>query len=716
MLTNCDKEPIHIIGKIQSHAYLFAFNAAEKHITHISENLLTLLNITVTDAAKLQAGELLKSLLGPTTEFNLAEHLQLNEDGQTEAKAFTTEFMLNDVLHIMHAHNAGDKILMDIEPQPPTIIDHNELWLKLSALIESNEGEATDFSQYAKTVKELIGYDRVMIYKFEEDDHGVVIAEAKDDDVESLMNLHFPASDIPMQARELYKKNYARVIADVDSQTIDVLDVSGSQAPLDMTYSQVRAVSPVHIEYLRNMHVKASYSISIVIKDRLWGLIACHNASPKFIDFKSREITKVISFQLAANIQRERSLNLAGKMLKVARIKNKITAVDLQDGKLSDRILGLSKEIATIIPHDGMAILFENELQRTGATLQSQQLMELANTVFEQENKDTYSSNSIEELGIKDCEDVAGFIACRLGSNEDFLFLFRQPLSKSISWAGNPEKLKMEDGKIHPRNSFETWTQSVSCESVEFNENDHIIIGEIRNSVLLAISEWNILQNLQQSQAFSYMVSHDLKLPLSAIKNYTELLQADEEKFSGEEVELLNRITTTTDKMASLIQNMLQLSRIDRGISNHSKIDMQLLLNEVSAEVKNAYSKRAATINLQNIIDINGDETLIRSVFENIISNAVKYTPHDKDVMVTVNATKNSGNIVYSIEDKGSGIEAADSLNIFKDFSRGHNQGTASGHGIGLSTAKKIISLHKGKIWFDTAPGEGTTFFIQFPG
>ncbi|MNR11561.1 Bacteriophytochrome [compost metagenome] len=156
----------------------------------------------------------------------------------------------------------------------------------------------------AQQIKKIIGYDRVMVYKFHEDGHGEVVAEAKSDNFESWLGLHYPASDIPKQARELYKINLVRLIADVHTTPSALLThpINGEAVPLDLTHSTLRAVSPIHIQYLKNMGVASSFSVSILDGDNLWGLIACHNYTPRFINYRERESAKLVGQVLSSAV------------------------------------------------------------------------------------------------------------------------------------------------------------------------------------------------------------------------------------------------------------------------------------------------------------------------------------------------------------------------------------------------------------------------------
>lgn len=708
MLTSCDKEPIHIIGKIQSHAYLLAIEPRSGKVSFISENLVDLLKLTLNEITKAEGWELLASLTGFDSNFNQQKLMEISET--SFAKLPVKNILLEGKPFTVNAHWFEGHLVFDFEPKAINEFSAENVFFTLSQIWEHSDLE-TSLQICTEKVKELIGYDRVMVYKFMEEGHGVVIAESKNEGVEPYLNLHFPATDIPAQARKLYKINYTRIIADTNAPTPAVISLQQDGALLDLTHSQVRAVSPVHIEYLKNMFVAASFSISLIVDDELWGLIACHNQKPKYIDLNTREYAKSIGLMLSAKIKRSEASLLSNSLLEAAQILKEVELEKEPVNSFSETIMQLSKSFDTLIPNDGIGLLADNELKTDRICLKPAELMVLANHL--QGKPSLYYDKSLDDAGIKN-EEIAGYMALRLSSQNDYLFFFRKPAAQQVSWAGNPEKLMFEEGKIHPRNSFDKWTELVLNRSLPFTKNEVTLAGQLQVSILHIVNEWHIINNLQRARAYSYTISHDLNVPLAAIKNYAELLQIGEANLSAGNAEILERILNTSDKMAVLIKELLQFSRLEAGSMGMQLIAMPVMLEYIKVVMQASFKDRSPVIEIGAAEDIYGEESLIRSVFENLVSNAIKYTPAERVPVVRIRSEKEQDSILYEVSDEGSGIKKDELEQIFNSFSRGSNKTDVAGHGIGLATVKRILSMHNAKIWAESEEGRGTSFLVQF--
>ena len=310
-LSNCDTEPIHIPGQIQSHGFLIAIDEGCIIKFH-SENIRTFLTNLPDNLLGRHIHDI-EPLIGknePPDFINQLINFGRGNRSFDQTNPFKTDIQGTAFYLVIAA--AGPFYLLEFEPSES---DQQGDLQKLigrtisEMLVDKNLNNL--LSNSAMQVKRVIDYDRVMIYKFAEDGHGEVVAEAKNENLPSWLGLHYPASDIPKQARELYKLNHTRLIANVNTPTSKILTTrEGADQPLDLTYSQLRAVSPIHIQYLKNMHVESSFSISLLYKNELWGLIACHNYSPRFIDYRARDSSKHLSSG------RMRPINLCRKNLK----------------------------------------------------------------------------------------------------------------------------------------------------------------------------------------------------------------------------------------------------------------------------------------------------------------------------------------------------------------------------------------------------------------
>ncbi len=306
-VTNCDREPIHIPGNIQSHGFLLAIDKTDTTVRYVSGNLIT------------KTGMEPSLVLGKPFEWFLQQcRITLQSISLTQLFSFgeatvfdTVNPILAEVQQVPYyliVHASGNNLLLaEFEPSQPAIETelNRIIGVSVSRILEGRTVKAV-LDNAARQVRDIIQYDRVMIYRFWEDGHGEVIAENKADNLEPFMGLHYPASDIPKQARELYLTNFTRLIGDVETETSPLVafdNGSNEAPPLDLTHSTLRAVSPVHIQYLKNMGVAASFSVSLVSHNKLWGLIACHNSTPNVIDYRAREAARLLGQILSSSLE-----------------------------------------------------------------------------------------------------------------------------------------------------------------------------------------------------------------------------------------------------------------------------------------------------------------------------------------------------------------------------------------------------------------------------
>ena len=287
-LTNCDREPIHIPGKIQSHGFLIVIDSGN-FIRFYSENIKDYIPEIPQDLLGKHINSI-EPLIGKNEPHDFINQLIKfgKNNGFEQTNPFNTDIQ-GKPFHLIISTSA-DYYMLEFEPAKSD--SHSDIQKMIGRSISemlADKNLQSLLNNSALQVKTVIGYDRVMIYRFAEDGHGEVVAESKNPELQSWMGLHYPASDIPKQARELYKRNLTRLIANVHTEPTGVLTAADNVLPLDMTNSQLRAVSPVHIQYLKNMGVDSSFSISLMYKQELWGLIACHNYTPRYIDYRSRE-------------------------------------------------------------------------------------------------------------------------------------------------------------------------------------------------------------------------------------------------------------------------------------------------------------------------------------------------------------------------------------------------------------------------------------------
>ncbi|WP_421939747.1 ATP-binding protein [Pedobacter sp.] len=727
-LTNCDKEPIHIPGKIQSHGFLIAIDKASLNVSYISDNTGTFLN---EDPKKL-LGKPLALINSFVTqrdpEFNIEDLLKLGIIRKSFDAISPHPIEINGNPFYLIISPSTVDWLLEFEPLTLQYDIQSTIGRSASAILQG-KSVSTLLRNAASEVKKLINYDRVMIYKFLDDGHGEVVAEEKEESLEPFFGLHYPASDIPKQARELYKLNLTRLIADVNTADAPIITYTEDK-PLDLTNSGLRAVSPIHIQYLKNMGVDSSFSISLIARGELWGLIACHNYSPKFIDYKAREGSKLIG-QILSSALEYRQDEEDSEVIAQFKDTSSILSEHLnRDKYLVEAITGHKTTILDITKATGVAIIFDNGLQTLGNVPANEDIEALAEWLKKSSDETIYYTHRLSEIfhpAKKYKEIASGILSCVLSKElGEMIIWFKPEQITTVNWAGNPEKpvTTTENGlmSLSPRKSFETWAQVVNNTSERWMPEEIASVLRIREIIITDVNkkanEVRLLNEKLQAayeelDTFSYTISHDLRTPLTSIKTYAELLLKNK-SIDDNGRKMLDRILTGADKMNFLIKEILNLARVGRSDVIFETVDMPLLLKEITTEVWTAFKADNAELILGQLPDLKGDNTMIAQVFTNLISNAVKYSSMVEKPKIEVFGSVNDDETVYAIKDNGMGIDNRYYDRVFELFKRMDNVKDIDGTGVGLAIVKRIVEKHNGRVWFESKLNSGSTFYVAF--
>ncbi|WP_316796555.1 ATP-binding protein [Pedobacter agri] len=725
-LTNCDKEPIHIPGKVQSHGFLIAINKTDLTISYVSENTGDYLFTPAKDLLDRPISALSGYFNQP--DFNIDDLLKLGVIRKSFDAISPYPVEVNKNPFYLIINESVNDWLLEFEPVSLQYDIQSLVGRSASAMLQGKSVSAL-LSGAAVEVKKLINYDRIMIYKFLDDGHGEVVAEEKEEHLEPFFGLHYPASDIPKQARELYKLNLTRLIANVNTNDSPIITFK-ENTPLDLTNGGLRAVSPIHIQYLKNMGVYSSFSISLIANGELWGLIACHNYSPKFIDYKAREGSKLIGEILSSALEYRQ----AEEDSEAVELFNS-TAIVLsehlnRDKYLVDALTNHDKNLLNVTNGTGVAIIFENELKTIGQVPDDESIWELADWIKDNSDESIYYTHRLSEIfhPAKNYKDIAsGILACSISKDPDEVMIWFKPEQLStVNWAGNPDKpvTPSADGlaNLSPRKSFETWSQVVNNTSEKWLPEEITSVLRIREIIVAHINkkanEIRLLNEKLQSayeelDTFSYTISHDLRTPLTSIKTYAELMLKNK-TLDDNGKKMLDRIVSGANKMNFLIKEILNLARVGRSEIVYETVNMQSLIKEISTEVWAAFKADNAELILGQSIDLKGDKTMIAQVFTNLISNAVKYSSMVEKPKISVSANMDGGETIYSVKDNGMGIDNRYYDRVFELFKRMDNVKEIEGTGVGLAIVKRIVERHNGRVWFESKLNSGSTFYVAF--
>ncbi len=534
LLLDCEKEPIRIPGNIQPHGYLLGIDIMEFQVRYLSNNwekllnqpLDQLINLPVSQIIGVQQISVLKQLIN-----RLADDLG--------KPVYAGELSFFGRSYHLLAHKSGKILILELEPKTPSAMPITFQWLDRYQQQLNSISLADMYQEIVHEIKKLTAYDRVMLYRFHEDMHGEVVAEAKRKDLETYLGLHYPASDIPKQARELYLTNLTRVLVNVDYEPIPVY--SKEAKFLDMSYCTLRAMSPVHLQYLKNMGVAATLTISIIYQNKLWGLIACHHQQPKFIDFFTRNTCELIGRMLALYLpikEQEQTQSVINSQKKsiakiIQRIKEKGSFVS--GLRSSEDLLQLFEKVSAC------AIIYDQEFYARGTDLTKQQAYWLIEKINGEHVVQAF--HQLEGVFPEDQQlpaDIKGALILKVLHYTDcYIIWFRNEYQRDIYWGGNPEKaVNVHENKLSPRQSFDMFIKTVAGESLPWTKADiasaELLSQNLRDEVIDLqhglIKDYTALFELiyEQSSDALFIVNFERNLIMDCNQTALDLFEADD--------------------------------------------------------------------------------------------------------------------------------------------------------------------------------------------
>jgi light-regulated signal transduction histidine kinase (bacteriophytochrome) len=475
-LDNCAREPIHIPGSIQPRGVLAVVREADFEVRQVSANVADLLARPVEDVLNHH----LSSLIGTDQAARVEQVVSLGDlrqhnpiecliDVAGEPRAFDA------ILH----REPGGVLLVELE------VAYGERPFSFPNTYQAVRGSVDELNRAvtltelydvtARAVRELTGFDRVMVYRYDENYNGEVVAEAKRDDLNPFLGLHYPSTDIPAQARALYEKNWLRLISDVGytpSPLMPTIDQEQGE-PTDLTHATLRSVSPIHIEYLQNMAVQASMSISLLRHGRLWGLIACHHyAGPHLPPFGTRAAAEFLGSTLSLRLVDQFEDEQLPRRLSAQAVLGKLTAATLDDSESLTAVLLGAPSLLDLVPADGAVVNVGGEYRVLGSVPAPDVVGAVAEWALDtgEEIARTESlSRALPDLDLEP-ETTSGALAINLPDGP-YAIWFRAEVLRSVDWGGDPHNkaiaVSESDGlRLSPRKSFDRWREIVDrcCE------------------------------------------------------------------------------------------------------------------------------------------------------------------------------------------------------------------------------------------------------------
>ncbi|MCP2029692.1 light-regulated signal transduction histidine kinase (bacteriophytochrome) [Flavobacterium sp. HSC-32F16] len=736
-LTNCEHEPIHIPGSIQPHGFLIGLNSDWK-IDFCTENISTYIDVQHTQVL----GKDFASTFGLRSQEQILEYI--NEEKIQDV--FPLEINLLGKLFQVSIHKSFDIYVLEAEPKFPDREKLADVYTQTIQFVTqmNNTTSLKDLcALVAQGTREITGYDRVMIYKFDEQYNGEVIAENCREDLEPFLGLHYPHTDIPAQARELYIKNQLRLIVDIDYKPVPIftIDDHKENKNLDLSLSILRSTSPIHVEYLKNMGVGATLTISLIHKGRLWGLIACHHYSKKNISPEIRLAAKLQGQFITSQIDIRQSNDENVSAQKASLALEKLTGLELPLSDESLEIIVNTQEILNLCNASGVSISIKDKIYKSALTPSDDYIKALIEHINKEIFDKTFVTNKLSDYfqEIAECSDFAGILYHSLDSGSHIIW-YRPETISEINWGGDPEKAIVKDKNgLHPRNSFNIWKQIIKNQSNIWKQyeiyaatryahalHNHLMMIMLSEEEEKYRTQSEILKETNSElENINWISTHDLQEPLRKIQMITSKMLTELDVIPLESVHnSLVRVSKSAGRMRILLEDILKFTRIKNTRDVLQKVDLNDILKTTKSEMKESIKENNAVIESENLPEVYAVSFLMRQLFSNIIQNSLKYASEERSSVIKITASQEPElighlNKIYchwvNFSDNGIGFEQQYAETIFKVFSRLHNQDQYTGSGVGLALCKKIMQTVGGNIEAVGKLGKGTDIKIYFP-
>jgi light-regulated signal transduction histidine kinase (bacteriophytochrome) len=745
-LNACDTEQIQFIGAVQPHGALIAVETLSRIIRYASVNSAAFIGYSAEELL----GKKLEDLIGAN---NAAQMPDLRRDAGTPEmlKPWFLSFTGPDSTVIEAEclpHSAGDHIILEFltVAEKPAPVWEDELLRQGIITNLIRPASMLELAQAtAQSIREVTGFDRVMIYKFAEDKHGEVIAESTNRP-DSFLGQHYPASDIPEPARRHFVLNLIRTIPDIEATPAGIVSPHSEapSAPLDLTFSKLRAVAPVHIEYLRNMGVRASMSISLVSNNALWGLIACHNYSgPRQISSSRLRFAELVGSTTSALLQSMENTHQLAKSIAAEKAAHHIEQQVRSGRTLADLIADQADGLMQMMDTQGVVRVLAGAEARFGVcpdVLPDYTALRAAAADGVATTQELSEYTAMDENQIR---NAAGAALLELSDDgSDYLVFLRSNFSQTIRWAGKPEKAVTTgaDGvmRLSPRGSFALWQEEREGQSKPFDATDKDALRILRRAFFALNSlerekaalsaqkaaeaeEMRLRHALLDAARASSLgelaaaIAHELNQPLSAVANYVNACR-QEIRNAGvrmplEAETLIGDALAETARAGDLVRRIRDF--ITRGDLNTDYIDVIPALRQgmdLAIASSSLPGLKVEVVSEPDLPQVLADPVQIGQVVLNLVRNSISAMAKSPVQVLTVTVGRDGKDVQVLIRDTGPGISRAAQKHIFEPF----HASTTKGMGIGLSLCRSIVEAHGGRIWVEPS-NDGAVIGFTIP-
>ncbi len=711
-LLNCADEPIHIPGSIQPHGAL-VFLDATAHAEGWSANIDLILETVP------RLGAPFDELGFPDGVNDLVrECLDNLENGDAPALFGAIDLRNAEYDCVVHAHKG--RVIVEFEARDVSTDEVALFAIKAHNSIDRLRRQKTIdglLETAVRQVRDFTGFDRVMAYRFRSDDSGDVVAEACREDLVPYLGQRYPAGDIPSQARRLYTLNTLRMIADMTYHAVPLMGMSDA-APLDLSFGVLRSVSPIHVEYLQNIGVAASMSVSIVINGRLWGLLACHHASPKRVPYSVRLAADVLAQVLASTVQSIESREDARLVERAAKMRTSLVeSLLLEEDPLEaliehgDAMLESANAQALVVTQFGRVVCRGIEQDTAEAIVAA--LPAQAHDLVQYECHKDWPVQVQAQLG-----KWAGLLGLPFDlPSGGWCLLLRTEQIEHVRWGGRPDKSEQTGpmgARLTPRGSFDAWQETVLGRAHAWEDgiltHARMLLGE-----LVRVSNARRAQTETMRAQLLAMLGHDLRDPLNSINMAGMVLEKTSN--SDNKGTLGRRIQSSSNRMQRMIGQVLDMSRIERGLDlgiGAERVDLAALVEDMVEEARLAYPTIVYDLHTIGPAFVMADGGRLGQVISNLLSNARHHGEPNQPILIRLALAP--GEAVLEVANAGAPIPPDTEASLFNPFKRSSmsNPRNRTGMGLGLYIAQQIVREHQGDIGYRYADGH-VVFGVRLP-
>ncbi|GAA0869709.1 HWE histidine kinase domain-containing protein [Brevundimonas basaltis] len=689
ILSDCDREPIHTPEAIQPHGLLLVLDGDLKVIREAGR-------LGPITGKETWLGVAITSLLGDA----VAERLAAVAGAAGEGLAGRWRGA-NRLEYDVIARSGGEAMIVELEQSSHAAQLGIELIGRLDAAAAALERAGTVRAvceAAAGSFRSLTGFDRIMIYRFLDDAAGQVVAESRSDEVESFQNHHFPATDIPRQARALYLRNPVRVIPDSNYEPQPLSPAVGD--PLDMSDCALRSVSPVHLQYLRNMGVRASASVSIIIDGELWGLVACHSPRPQLLPFELRAAATNLARSLARQIKARSEAELYRERTRLRRLEDELVGRLGADRPLEESLADHARDLADLVDADGVVVVGGGQTYRFGVTPPTDGIALIADWVALQPGLRPLVTHALGRLH-PEAEawhaEASGLLGVHLqGEQPVTLLWFRAEIVETVRWAGNPSTAVKQgpSGALTPRASFVAWTESVRGRSRRWSPSevesalrlrdalmDFTAVGRLRNlnrTLRASLDERDL--KLEQQEFLIREVNHRVQNSLTLVSSFLGLQARQAEP------EVQRQLAEARRRIRAVSAVHSRLYRVEASAT----IDLARYFAELIEELGGSMGADWTAQLDHHLVPISveaGRAVTLGLVLTELIINAQKYAYGGQPGSIRIQLEETGGKLRLAVEDSGKG-------------------GHAAGKGFGSMMIDRLVAQLGGEIdYSDVNPG-----------